>query len=209
MSETGMNDPYSRELRLNTTFPALPSLRREWDISPETFNTFLAWLDPNREEAGRKYEEIRGRLIKIFASRGCSCPEDLADETISRVIVKSREIGEAYEGEPARYFGGVARNVFHEYSRKRTVHAAGPPSAPPEPRTEELDCLDKCLAEIPENQRILILQYYQGEKGRKIRNRDSMARELGMESNALRIRACRIRGLLHRCVADCLAGGKP
>ncbi len=200
-----MQDPKSPDLYINATFPSLTFLRSEWNISPETFNAFLAWLDPDREEAGRKYEDIRRKLIKIFASRGCYCPDDLADETISRVITKVREIEEDYQGDPARYFGGVARNVYHEYARKRVAPALQPETDPSESRRQELDCLDKCLDEIPESNRELILRYYEGEKRSKIKNRDDMAREFGMEPNALRIRAHRIRTVLQQCVAACLS----
>jgi len=202
-----MQDPNLPDLYISATFPSMPVLRGDWNISPEMFNAFLAWLDPNREKAGRKYEDIRRRLIKIFTSRGCSCPEDLADETINRVIVKVPEVVEDYQGDPARYCGGVARNVFHEYTRKRTVQAVQPKPDPPGAREQELDCLDKCLEEIPADNRTLILRYYEGEKGSRIQNRNEMARALGTEPNALRIRAHRIRTVLQQCVGDCLAQG--
>jgi DNA-directed RNA polymerase specialized sigma24 family protein len=195
------------EFPTHVTFPNLPFLRSEWKVSPELFDAFLAWLDPDREQAGRKYEDIRRRLIKIFASRGCFCPEDLADETINRVIVKIPQIRENYQGDPSRYFGGVARNVFHEYARKRTVPAYQPEPDPPESREPELNCLDQCLGEIPEAGRNIILRYYQGAKQARIQNRNQMARELRTEPNALRIKVHRIRALLQRCVGDCLARG--
>jgi DNA-directed RNA polymerase specialized sigma24 family protein len=180
-------------------------LRQDWNISPEIFDAFLAWLDPDREKAGRKYEDIRRRLIKIFSSRGCSCPEDLADETINRVIVKVRVLNEDYQGDPARYFGGVARNVFHEFARKRVVPAVQPKPDPPEAGEQALACLDKCLEVLAGEHRTLILRYYDGEKGSRIRNRNEMACELGTELNALRIRAHRIRSTLQQCVGACLA----
>jgi DNA-directed RNA polymerase specialized sigma24 family protein len=200
-----MQDRNLPDLYISATFPSMPFLRREWNISPEAFDAFLAWLDPDRVKAGNRYEDIRRRLIKIFASRGCSCPEDLADETINRVIVKARELIADYRGDPALYFCGVARNVFHEYTRRRAAQAVQPAPDPPESREQELDCLDKCLKEIPMGNRTLILRYYEGEKGSRIRNRNTMARELGTEANALRIRAHRIRTILQQCVGDCIA----
>lgn len=200
-----MQDYNSPDLHISATFPSMPFLRGEWKISPEMFDAFLAWLDPDRNKAGRRYEDIRRRLIKIFASRGCFCPEDLADETINRVIAKVHEIKEDYHGDPARYFGGVARNVFHEYARKRAVPTVQPRPDSPESREQALSCLDKCLEEIPVDNSSLILRYYEGQKGSRIRNRNEMARELGMEPNALRIRAHRIRTALQQCVGNCLA----
>ena len=192
-------------LPLQATFPTIPLLRSEWNVTPEDFDAFLAWLNPNREEAGSKYEDIRRRLIKIFASRGCFCPEDLADETINRVVAKIPEISKNYHGDPGRYFGGVARNVFHEYFRKRPVPASQPEPDSPETQEQELRCLDECLDDLPQENRKIILRYYEGEKRTRIQCRNKQARELDMELNALRIRVHRIRAVLQRCVADCLA----
>jgi len=202
-----MTDRDSTDLFINATFPAIPSLRHEWNISREGFDAFLAWLDQDRESAGRKYEDIRRRLVKIFTCRGCICPDELADEVINRVLSKVRELTESYSGDPARYFGGVARNVLHEYVRRRAVRALPPPPEPPESRSQELDCLDACLDEIPTRNRELILRYYEGRKGDRIRNRNEMAHEMGTEQNALRIRVHRIRSAVRRCVGDCLASG--
>lgn len=202
-----MQDHQSPDLYISSTFPSMPFLRSEWNISPELFDDFLAWLDPDRKEAGIRYEEIRRRLVKIFTCRGCSCPEDLADETINRVIVKVRELRDDYQGDPARYFGGVARNVFHEYARKRSLPTVQPEPDPPELRERELNCLDDCLDGISVDNRRLILCYYEGEKGSRIRNRNKMAHELGTEPNALRIRVHRIRTVLQQCVRTCLDKG--
>lgn len=91
---------------------------KEWVISQEAFDTMLDWLDADRERAGCKYEAIRLRLIKIFTCRGCQAAEELADETINRVIGRIVEIANGYRGDPALYFYGVAQKVFLEYSRK-------------------------------------------------------------------------------------------
>ena len=63
-------------------------MHKDWSLSQEDFDALLAWLDPEREQAGLKYEQIRGSLIKIFTGRGCTDPEELADETINRVTAK-------------------------------------------------------------------------------------------------------------------------
>ena len=101
-------------------------MNKEWVLTQESFDALLAWLDPNRELAGRKYEDIRTRLIKIFSCRGCYEPEDLADETINRVTKKLKDIESSFVGERARYFYGVANKVHMEYLRRKP--------APPRPR---------------------------------------------------------------------------
>ncbi|HEY7785163.1 MAG TPA: hypothetical protein VIB00_10575, partial [Pyrinomonadaceae bacterium] len=60
-------------------------MNKDWVLTQESFDALLHWLDPQRDRAGLRYEEIRRSLIKIFACRGCAEPEDLADETINRV----------------------------------------------------------------------------------------------------------------------------
>ncbi len=202
-----MREPRSPDLPAITTFPLLSLLRNEWNVSPELFDVFLAWLNPNREEAGKKYEDIRRRLIRLFTGRGCLCPEDLADETINRVIVKVPEVRDHYRGDPGRYFGGVARNVLHEYARRRIVPAPQPQAETPQARERELECLEECLKTMGEAHRNIILRYYEGEKGIRIQNRSDLARQLGTEPNALRIRVHRIRTVLQQCVGDCLERG--
>ena len=181
-----------------------PSLKKEWKLTEEAFSRFLVWLNPNPDQAGEKYEDIRRRLIKIFTCRGCICPEDLADETINRVIRRVPEIAEAYVGDPARYFYGVAHKIHLEYVRRKT--SLEPPPAPEDsPRVEEeYACLDECMDKLPSHSRGLVLQYYQEEKHAKIDLRKQLAEQLGIPLNALRIRACRIRMTLHECVLQCL-----
>src|SRR3982751_4869329 len=90
-------------------------------INEESFESLLAWLDPNRETAGQKYEVIRAGLIRIFVSKGFSDAEDIADETINRVMKRLPEIRDTYVGERARYFHGVARFVIREMNRRKEV----------------------------------------------------------------------------------------
>ena len=67
----------------------------------ENFDALLSWLDPDRNRAGNKYEEIRQSLIKIFSWRGFKDAEDLTDETISRVTAKVLEVSRDFRGDPA------------------------------------------------------------------------------------------------------------
>ncbi len=63
-------------------------MHKEWTLTQAALDSLLAWLDPDRDRAGAKYEAIRTRLIKVFVCRGCPEAEDLADETINRVASK-------------------------------------------------------------------------------------------------------------------------
>jgi DNA-directed RNA polymerase specialized sigma24 family protein len=178
------------------------------DITPEDFERFLTWLDPDRERAAEKYPVKQAKLTRYFICRGCGVEaESLADETITRVIRKIPDIADTYVGERLPYFLGVARNVFSEYLKKSiVVRAAQPPSAPDSgEEIEQLDrCLDRCLKALKAENRELILMYYTGYKGDKIVRRKKLADELDVAPNALRIRAHRIRTDLRRCVEDCV-----
>jgi len=179
-------------------------MRRQWDITQDAFDKFLAWLDPNREQAGAKYEDIRRRLIKIFACRGCAASEDLADETINRVIRKMQDLADSYTGEPALYFYGVARNVHLEHVKKSPAPLPLPPPDPPEQKEREYECLERCMEQLSAENRQLVLEYYQEEKRVKIDHRRQLAERLRIAPNALRIRMHRIRASLQLCVDSCL-----
>ena len=154
-------------------------MKKDWDLSQEAFDQLLSWLNPDREDAGRKYEEIRLRLIKIFTCRGCVTPEDLADDTINRVAKKVPEIAPSYAGDPALYFLGVAHNVCLEHFRKKPEPE--PPPQPDEPeRKEQMDeCLEHCMQRLTSKNRQLILEYYREEKHSKIDHRKELAQQLG------------------------------
>lgn len=181
-------------------------------LNGDDFEFLLAWLDPDRENAGRRYEEIRLRLIKVFKCRGCLTAEDLADETINRVCVKVKDLAPRYEGDPALYFYGVANNVHLESLKKKTLPlnpqvVSNHPAADAEVERKH-ECLDTCLERLPPRDRALALDYYREEKKGKIENRKEMAVRHGLTPNALRLRMFGIRGGLYQCVLECL-GHKP
>src|SRR5690349_7311812 len=84
----------------------------DWVPTPEAWDKFLLLLDVNRESAGEKYENIRRRLIFYFECRKRQEAEDLADETITRVIKRYNE--GVHIDDVMRYAYGVARIVFLE-----------------------------------------------------------------------------------------------
>ena len=189
-------------------------MKKEWVLTQEAFERLLDWLDSDRDRAGKKYESVRLRLIKIFTCRGCTEAEDLADETINRVTAKVQEVAENYSGDPALYFYGVSQKVHLEYLRKYqkkqadvAVDSATLNLAPitlDDDIEPEYECLERCLDHLPSDNRKLVVEYYQQEKQAKIEHRKRLATELGIAVNALRIRAHRIRLVLQRCVLDCL-----
>lgn len=181
-------------------------------ITQENFDMLLSWLDPHEETAAGKYEKIRNRLIRVFAGRGCYEPERLADETMDRVVSKVADIKGTYVGEPALYFYRVADYVHKEWLRAQKkggfveLKETGGYVEKPE-SDEEYECLEKCLDQLPEEDRILIVAYYQGERRAKIEHHKKLAERLGISVNALQTKTCRIRAVLRKCINKRLKEG--
>jgi DNA-directed RNA polymerase specialized sigma24 family protein len=180
-------------------------------INQEGFEKFLSWLDKDREIAGQKYEEIRLRLIKIFYARGCYLAEELADESVDRVIKKCDELIKTYEGDPALYCYGVAQKVFLEFTRRPKTEELPDTIVQEKIDVEELapeyKCLNKCLKKLKPDQQKLILDYYKGEKQTKIERRKELEKKLKITNQSLRVRALRIRKILQKCIQNCLEQG--
>ena len=176
-------------------------------LTREALDSLLDYLGPDRSAAGERYEEIRGRLIRLFSWRGCDHADELADETINRVAEKIASGVEIRAEDPFRYFCGVAHLVFKEILRRRKRERAAleevrhlPPPPEPDAEDDRLARLRECMEGLDEDQRGLILDYHRGEGGQRIRRRREIAGRLGVPINALRIRVHRIRLRLEECV---------
>jgi DNA-directed RNA polymerase specialized sigma24 family protein len=184
-------------------------MKKNWELSQEVFDALLIWLDPDREQAALKYEKIRGGLIKIFTGRACIEPEDLADETINRVARKLKEIEKDFTGDRARYFFGVANKVHLEHIRRKLPQAMPPSPSDPDRIELEYNCLERCIERLTKNNRDLLLRYHGAEGGAETELRRELAYELGIATNALRIRVHRIRQTLKECVQKCIERAIP
>jgi len=191
----------------------LSATSRKWTLTPEAFDDLLAAFDPDRDTAAQKYLEIRSNLLRFFEWRGCPYPEDHADETFNRVARKIAD-GEQIQ-KPAGYVICVARllvlEIIKSVSRQREALGEYQQSyneAADVPESDaRIDCLQKCLEQLPPDNRELIIQYYQGDKGEKIENRKKLGDRLGVALNTLRMRAQRLRERLQGCVDECVDTG--
>jgi RNA polymerase sigma factor (sigma-70 family) len=183
--------------------------RSNWTLTAEALTKLLEHFSANHEEAGRQYNLMVLKLTRYFEWRSRPSPEELAEETISRV---ARRID---EGENITnlhgYFFSVARLVFMESLREETavpldeiVELPADQACEDEQKENRLSCLDRCLDQLPVESRSLILKYYHDEKRAKIDYRKQLANALGIPLNALRIRAHRIRIALEKCVSECV-----
>ena len=180
-------------------------MKRERSPTPEEFEKLLTWLNSDRDEAGRIFNLINERLIKLFASRGCVDAEALADEVINRVAVRIDKVKQSYD-DPIRCFIGFVEHVDREYKREaqKLQSLIEPQRRPSEELEREDRCLEKCLESLAKPQRRLFENYFQGEKRARINRRKELATEFVLTSNALRIRAFHLRRELHECITLCL-----
>jgi DNA-directed RNA polymerase specialized sigma24 family protein len=184
--------------------------RRERYLTPEAFASFLSILSPDPEVAGEKYEELRQQLIKFFEWRCSFLADQLADETLNRVVRKIQE-GEKVEKNILALCLGIARFVFKEYLRhpeNRRVEVdelsafAAPLGQQIEDDDQWLSTLRECLRSLSDEDRELIIEYYQEDKQAKIDSRKELAGKLGISINTLFSRAKRIRDRLERSVIN-------
>jgi len=183
----------------------LPIASLKNEVTREKFMSFLAWLSPNNERAGEEYERLRFRLCTFFSLRHCSFADELADETINRVILKSSE--EKIENKIA-YCYGIAKNVYRESLRKERIHldideVTIAAKAQDEPSFSR-ECLDKCLEKFSPDARDLLLDYFSEAKHRKIELHRQISEGLRMTQTALRMRVMRSKQKLKICVQECM-----
>ena len=200
----------------------VPALKKDWVVTQASFDLLLRQLDPDRERAGEKYEQVRQKLTKFFQWRGCTTPEEFADRTLDRAARRLGD-GTAVPGQEIYPFvHGIAINVLREHWKEAQKHGTksldespvaqnigADPTEARERATEQaqrerrLECLDACVNGLPPPQLKLITEYHQGEGGARIARRNALAEELRIPLNALRIRAHRIRGELETCISEC------
>lgn len=188
----------------------------ENSLTQTGFDEFLALLDADRERAGAKYESLRVRLVKFFEWRNCATPEELADTVFDRITKKITA------GEQIQHIGvyavTVAQFVFKEDYRRSRSHplqsiednpraesfvVANGSTRPGETSDLRSDCLDKCLAELSDDNRRLITSYYDTDERTMITARKRLADASGISLNTLRIRVCRLKAKLEDCTKDC------
>lgn len=188
-------------------------------------NDLFDRLSDNPHEALQIYQRIYRDLLFFFAQRAVDSPDDLASETIKRVI-ENLATGKAivfHKGDEGAYFFGFAKNVLREFHRKR------PPFTPMDELPEnsesdadspgiitriqkqrEMKCVMHCFARLPKEEQDLLEEYYQEPTAEKSAEaaRKLLADSLGITPNALKLRVARIRKKLAECKNDCMQKAK-
>lgn len=188
------------------------------DFTQQEFARLLTALDADHNRAAEKYELLRRKLIKMFERRQCVNSEELADETLDRLMRKM----ETEQIHDVNLFAcGVARKIYHEGQKRvnRLVeinadHQSDRLSASyPDPEQSllldwrndrGLACLTACLRRLREEDSRLIMEYYQEEKQERVQKRKALALRRGISIEVLRVEATRLRYKLRSCVSPCL-----
>ena len=184
--------------------------KSKWQLTQTAFDALLLALDDDRSAAGEKYLLLRKNLMRFFENRGLAQIEEAADEVLNR-LARKLESGERFENTNT-YALGIARMLALELRKSPDQRASDElPEISVSPfenqrgkREVELNCLEECLIELPNENREIIIGYYQGEKREKITNRQNLAQKLSIPQNALRNRAVRLREKLEICIVRCL-----
>lgn len=184
------------------------SSKKEWVLTKEAFDRFLAILHKDRDKAGEKYENIRFRLLKYFQWCGSDAPDIDVDETINRVTRRIAEGANVYNLNG--YLYGVAKLVHTESLRRRNSneqldeHLELPAGAVDPELAECHKCLQRCLGYLSDEDREIITEYYKYDKVERITGRKRLAAKLGVSLNTLRVKTYRQRVNLEACVGECL-----
>lgn len=198
---------------LSQTFPTpkrelsstVSNMKPGKEVTREKFAGFLEWLSPGAADAGEEYERLRFRLCTFFSQRRCRFPDELADETINRLMLK---VGEERIENRLAYCYGVAKNVYRESLRKERHHLSVDEvtvaAAPPPERGFSEECLDRCLAELPAESRKMILDYFSEVKTAKVELRRRLSQSFEVKQTALRVRVMRMKQKLKLCVQECM-----
>jgi DNA-directed RNA polymerase specialized sigma24 family protein len=176
---------------------------RSWTLDQASFDALLAAFHADRETASREYERLRLRLIRFFALHRVRRAEDLADEAFNR-LARKIAMGESIRN-MSQYIAGIARILILEERAKarreaRVLSSNAVSTSVPATREEALQALEACLSEMPSRNRDLLLRYYSIEGRTHIPARQRLAEEMGLQMNALRNRALRLREHLEGCV---------
>ena len=185
----------------------------EVGLTTGTFSRLLERLDPDRERAGEKYEDLRRTLIRFFEWRAAPFPEEHTDEAFNRI---GRKLDEGVEIQSlSAYSYEVARLVYLE-----TIKAAGSKrlsldsietdpvatnvTGEADEKEIRLQCLESCLRTLPAESAELVLEYYTYEKRGQVERRRTLAERYGLRRDALANRVQRLRDKLQHCVSICL-----
>lgn len=182
-------------------------------LTPENFERLLLCLDVDREKAGDEYLLLWQKMREYFAARGSTCAEELADETISRLARKIAD-GEQIR-DILRFSFGLSRLIWMESLRKPENSYISFDDAPTLSvvlpdfllRKEQNACYLHCIRQITDEEKNLMIEYWEDDQGLHYEARKLLAEKKGISPTALRIRVSRIKRKLEVCMENCRKHG--
>ena len=187
-------------------------------------DSFLRLLDPDPRIAQQPFDHLRRKLIFYFLHQNLSPKsEDLADETIFRILKELRKMGPAAVNERTdedltKFTFGVARNVASE-GRRRRMWGADTEEFPegvnsdeifssrePSPEASVLaketwEVVQECLRTLRAPSRELVSSWFLEENT----EHQDIAKRLGISPNGLRIRVFRGLEAVRKCARNRIA----
>lgn len=125
--------------------------------------------------------------------------EELADETILRLVNNINTGKEIRTNKLYSYVYGIAQNVFLEYirSRKKSEALSSAIIELVTTAQQSFDCQKICWHKLPHEKRATLEEYYSGE------DREKLAERYKITLNALRLHVHRIKKDLKQCYEEC------
>ena len=188
------------------------TVKTNYDVAQKDFDKLLNCLSDDREEAGARFEKIRGGLVRYFRLKGCHEPEALADESMNRVINRIDKLDLSQRSKFDSLFYGFASMVFLEYLRKEKKRFIQLSEIPEQASHTDghlhedlaLDCLRKCLKDLNASDGTLLVKYYSEGNKANLKAREQLAIQNEMEIGALQTKIHRIKKVLRPCIERCL-----
>ncbi|MEK6283134.1 MAG: hypothetical protein AABN95_22480 [Acidobacteriota bacterium] len=188
---------------------------------PTAGEQLLNFFDTDPVIAAEKLLRCREKLIRRFSVERCDDAEDLANETLRRVLDALNKDPQRLTTQIEAFISGFATNIVYE-SRRSPSHKEDPLaeiSPANEPRTNPLDdlliafseqealrrCFNECLNELESSERDMLIRYYTSQLGEKLKRvRKLMALSMGLTGSQLRKLTFKLRSRLEICIKNCL-----
>ena len=180
-------------------------------MTQEAFESLLAAFHQDRDEAARRYQSLRQRLIFFFAQRQFTQAESLADQVLDR-LARRISSGEQIDS-LASYAYGIAKFVAQEEQRHVIRQDAASReyvennSLLSDTRDDELlqKAMEDCLSRQSKTNRKVLIQYYTFRGQTKIEHRRKLAIQLQLTPSGLRKHTFHLRRAIEACVRAHLA----
>ena len=200
-------------------------------LSKEGFDSLLAWLDADCEQAGKNYATLHKKLVTYFVRSGFSSPETYADEALNRTARRLSDPDESraiLTTDPVKFVLGVARKMaafewkrqkerqessFDEWMQaggenEKTTGDLAEEYVVTEEKKRQEGCLDKCLGKLTADERALLKAYYAFEGQTDHPSHAALAKEYGLTQSGLRTRVRRIKEKVTACVQRCVSNNE-